>query len=68
MAYRPPWLQRQPARLLLELLPELLEVVDAIVETDSTLATGHLGPQETMDLVDIAVDRGVKRIVITHPH
>jgi hypothetical protein len=49
-------------------LPELLEVVDAIVETDSTLATGHLGPQETMDLVDIAVDRGVKRIVVTHPH
>lgn len=49
-------------------LPELLEVVDAIVETGCTLATGHLGPQETMDLVEIAVDRGVERIVVTHPH
>ena len=49
-------------------LPALLEVVDAIVETGSTLATGHLGPRETMDLVDIAVARGVERIVVTHPH
>lgn len=48
--------------------PELLDVVEAIVKTGCTLATGHLGPQETMDLVDIAVDRGVKRIVVTHPH
>ncbi|MEE2896527.1 MAG: DUF6282 family protein [Planctomycetota bacterium] len=49
-------------------LPELIDVVDAIVETGSTLATGHLGPEETMDLVEIAIERGVERIVVTHPH
>ena len=51
-----------------EPLPELLEVIDAIVETGSTLATGHLDADETMKLVDLAIDRGVQRIIATHPH
>ena len=51
-----------------EPLPELLEVLDAIVETGSTLATGHLDADETMKLVDLAIERGVQRIIATHPH
>ena len=43
-------------------------MLDVILETGSTLATGHLDARETIDLADLAVERGIKRIVITHPH
>ena len=49
-------------------LPETLDVLDAILESGSTLATGHLDARETIDLADLAVERGIERIIITHPH
>lgn len=46
---------------------ELLDVLDVIAAHDLTLATGHLSGQESLKLVPLAHERGVRRIVITHP-
>ena len=48
--------------------PTLREVLKAIAETNSVLATGHLSAMEIMKLVPMALDLGVPRILLTHPH
>lgn len=48
------------------LLPEVLEVLDRIAQSDVILATGHLNKQEAWALVRAAKERGVRRISITH--
>jgi hypothetical protein len=48
--------------------PALKLVLESIVETGATLATGHLGAAEIMALVPIALEIGVSRILLTHPH
>jgi hypothetical protein len=50
-----------------ELLPEVLALLDVVAAHDLTLATGHLGPPDIMQLVPEARRRGVARVVITHP-
>ncbi len=50
-----------------KLLPEVLEVLDLISKHDLVLATGHSSPAETRLLLTAAVQRGVKRMVVTHP-
>ncbi len=50
-----------------KLLPEVLEVLDLIAKNDLVLATGHSSPAETRLLLTAAVERGVKRMVVTHP-
>ena len=47
--------------------PEVDEILDIIREFNMILATGHLSPSESMRLVRRAVERGVKKIIITHP-
>lgn len=47
--------------------PEVDEILDIIREFNMILATGHLSPSEGMQLIKRAVERGVKKIVITHP-
>jgi hypothetical protein len=42
-------------------------VVNAIADIDAVLATGHISWQESMAVVKYALEKGVKRIVITHP-
>ncbi len=44
-----------------------LEVLDLVAAEDLVLATGHLSAAETEALVPAAVERGVRRIVLTHP-
>ncbi|GGI73342.1 hypothetical protein GCM10007112_07730 [Vulcanisaeta souniana JCM 11219] len=47
--------------------PEIDEILDIIKEFNMALATGHLSPNEGIQLVKRAVERGVKKIIITHP-
>lgn len=49
-----------------QLKPEVLTILDLIAEADVCLATGHLSPQETRLLLDEAVRRGVRKVVVTH--
>ncbi len=49
------------------LLPEVLAVLDVIAKNDLVLATGHSTPAEVRLLIEAASQRGVKRIVVTHP-
>jgi uncharacterized protein DUF6282 len=43
------------------------DVVDLIADHKAVLATGHLDSKEIMTLVEYAISRGVKKIIITHP-
>jgi uncharacterized protein DUF6282 len=45
-----------------------LRVLDMVAQHDLTLATGHLHPDESLVLVPEAFRRGVKRVIVTHPH
>lgn len=47
--------------------PELLEVLDLIAEHRLILGTGHLAVEEIRVVVKAARERGVERIVVTHP-
>ena len=50
-----------------KLLPKTLEVLDAIKEHDLALATGHSSPDESLMLIRAAKERGIERIIVTHP-
>jgi hypothetical protein len=50
-----------------KLLPEVLEVLSRIAQHDLTLATGHVTPQEALMILREAKDRGVQRMIVTHP-
>ena len=49
------------------LLPEVLEVLSLIAQNDLTLATGHVSPAEALMIIREAKQRGVQRIILTHP-
>ncbi|MEZ5709294.1 MAG: DUF6282 family protein [Blastomonas sp.] len=49
------------------LLPQVLEVLDLISHYDLTLATGHVSPEEMLMIMAEAQQRGISRIIITHP-
>jgi hypothetical protein len=46
---------------------ELYAVFDLIIEYDSSLATGHISKEEARVVVREAAERGVEKIVVTHP-
>jgi hypothetical protein len=46
---------------------ELYPIFDLIVEFDAILATGHVTKEEAKVAVKEAANRGVKRIMVTHP-
>ncbi|MDP4026569.1 DUF6282 family protein [Methylobacterium sp. NEAU 140] len=48
--------------------PGLADVLRAIAETGAILATGHLSADEIMALVPMALESGVRRVLLTHPH
>jgi Family of unknown function (DUF6282) len=48
-------------------LPETIEVIAMVARHGMLLATGHLGRDEIFEVVDTALDEGVREIVITHP-
>lgn len=50
-----------------KLLPEVHEVIGLIAQHDLTLATGHVTPDETLQILRAAKAAGVKRMIVTHP-
>lgn len=47
---------------------ELIATLEAIVTHNCILATGHLHADEVLKLVPLALDMGVRRVILTHPH
>ena len=50
-----------------KLLPEVHEVISIVAEHDLALATGHVTPEETIQILRAAKAAGVKRLIVTHP-
>lgn len=50
------------------LLPAVKEILDMIAEANIILGTSHCSAEESRVLIDEALRRGVKKILITHPH
>jgi Family of unknown function (DUF6282) len=48
-------------------LPETREVLETIARHQMVLATGHLGGDEILVMVEAAVEAGIETIVVTHP-
>ena len=47
--------------------PELVPTLEAIARNNCILATGHLHAEE-VKLVPMALELGIKRVILTHPH
>ena len=50
-----------------KLLPEVHEVIGLVAQHDLALATGHVTPEETLQILRAAKAAGVKRLIVTHP-
>ncbi|MCT2582061.1 DUF6282 family protein [Actinophytocola gossypii] len=50
-----------------ELLPEAYEVLDYVSEADALLSGGHLEPALISQVFTAAKERGVRRMIISHP-
>ncbi|MDR3563124.1 MAG: DUF6282 family protein [Negativicutes bacterium] len=48
-------------------LPALHEIMELVAQKDVVLGTGHISSQESEKIVALAKEKGVKKIVITHP-
>jgi hypothetical protein len=48
--------------------PALVPTLEAIARNDCILATGHLQAAEVKKLVPMALEIGIKRVILTHPH
>lgn len=46
---------------------EVMDILDLVAKADVCLGTGHLPPHETAALVKVARERGLRRILVTHP-
>jgi len=51
-----------------QLLPAVKEILDMIAEANIILGTSHCSAEESRILIDEALRRGVKKILVTHPH
>jgi hypothetical protein len=49
------------------LLPEVGEVIALVARHDLALATGHVDPDEALQILRAATAAGVKRLIVTHP-
>jgi len=48
--------------------PQLIPTLEAIARNNCVLASGHLHAEEVKRLVPLALELGVKRVILTHPH
>jgi hypothetical protein len=48
------------------LTPEVYQILDLIAEEDACLCTGHLSLEEVRVLQDAAIERNVRKFVVTH--
>ena len=46
---------------------EALEILDIVADSGMVLASGHVSPEEAIELFSRAAERGVSRMVATHP-
>jgi len=51
-----------------KLVPEMTPIFDLVAKHDLILATSHLAPEEIFPIIEEGKKRGVKKIIITHPH
>ena len=59
-----------PIQVLTEdrkVVPEAIECLELIAKYDAVLATGHMQSDHSLAVLPVAKERGVERIVITHP-
>ncbi len=49
-----------------KLLRECEVILKMLVTFDAVLATGHISPEESLELLNMAVRHGVRRMVVTH--
>lgn len=50
------------------LVDEVYDVIDLIVESDALLSAGHVKPDEAHAIFMAGRDRGVRRMIISHPN
>ena len=50
-----------------ELLPEVYEILDLIGQAGMILGTGHISPAESLALARAARQKGLRKILVTHP-
>ena len=50
-----------------EILDAVIEILDLVQQADAILATAHLSAPEVLALVPLALERGLQKVVITHP-
>jgi len=50
-----------------ELVPEMVEVLNAVAENDLVLATAHVGLEEKRTLLEETHRLGLRKVLITHP-
>ena len=50
-----------------KLASEVIDVIDIVAERDMVLASGHVSPREAIALFAAAKERGVRRMIATHP-
>jgi hypothetical protein len=50
-----------------KVMPEAVECLELIAKYGAVLATGHMEAQHTIAVLPVARERGVERIIITHP-
>ena len=50
-----------------KLLPEVHDILDVVAESGMALASGHVSPSEAIALFQAAGERGIERLIATHP-
>lgn len=50
-----------------ELKPEVHEILDIIDETGALMSAGHMHPDSIRQLFEVAQERGLRRMIISHP-
>ncbi len=50
-----------------ELLPEVYEILELVGQADIILGTGHISPTESVALAHAAKQKGLRKILVTHP-
>jgi len=50
-----------------KIVPEVEQILDIVKSYDMVLATGHVSKPEVFAVVDVALGKGIDKIIITHP-
>jgi len=50
-----------------QLRPEMHEILDIVADSQATVATGHLSPEEVVAVAEAAIDHGIEHPIVSHP-